>query len=220
MLNGALPSPVLHCISVTNRFPTALNCPKWAICMAREGPCLPCYRRKDVPFCYTHHSERGTRVGFQPGNKHSRGRPSKEQLYGPSIRQLEDFLASQTMEAAQALVELATGQATEQILNLKTGELVTRRLAPDGRSAEYIINRILGKPESRREIEMHATTEKKETFQIIVGPAADEHRAGLVLDVTPAEAVASGPFSLPDGLTLLPTAQDTTLHPATPHPPL
>ncbi len=108
---------------------------------------------------------------YQPENNRGGGRKAKKDLYAGQIREFEDLIAKDLPTFYEKLRELAVGEATEQVVNVKTGELVERRLPPNEKVLQYLVNRLAGKPVSVKEISMEVQSEHR-SINIFVGPAA------------------------------------------------
>ena len=112
---------------------------------------------------------------YQPGNNRVGGRTAKKDLYAGQIREFEDLIAEDLPRFYEKLRELAMGEATEQVVNVKTGALVERRLPPNEKVLQYLVNRLAGKPVSVKELHLEGQIEHR-SLTILVGPAADEHQ--------------------------------------------
>lgn len=108
------------------------------------------------------------------------GRVSPVERYAGQIAELEGKIVDRLPDLYEAMMSLALGQATEEVLDIKTGDMRVRRLAPDRQAAEYLVNRIAGKPQERRHLEVEASASGG--FAIYVGPAAEERRAQKALE--------------------------------------
>lgn len=110
------------------------------------------------------------------------GRISPVERYAGQITDLEAKIADRLPDILDTMFTLAMGEATEEVLDIKTGEMKVRRLAPDRQALEYLVNRIAGKPQERRHLEVEASGNG--TFAIYVGPAAVERRTQRQLEAT------------------------------------
>ena len=136
---------------------------------------------------------------YQPGNNRAGGRKAKKDLYAGVIREFEDRIAEDLPEFYKKLYELAMGEATQQVINVKTGAIETLKLPPNEKVLMYLINRLAGKPVSVKEISMEVQSEHR-SLSIIVGPAADayhqqqeQQQAALPQGVAPEPALPPGP---------------------------
>ena len=137
---------------------------------------------------------------YQPENNRAGGRKAKKDLYAGVIREFEDLIAGDLPRFYEKLRELAMGEATEQVVNVKTGALVERRLAPNEKVLQYLVNRLAGKPVSVKEIDM-TVDKRSQSLTIMVGPAATEYyeqqhgqgQPALPPGVAPVPALPAGP---------------------------
>ena len=111
---------------------------------------------------------------YQPENNRGGGRKAKKDLYAGVIREFEDLIASDLEEFYKKLRELAMGEATQQVINVKTGAIETIKLPPNEKVLMYLVNRLAGKPISVKEINVEGQIEHR-SINILVGPAAAEH---------------------------------------------
>ena len=85
------------------------------------------------------------------GRRPGAGRPSKRTKHAGAITKAEKRIADRLPELIDNMLELAGG-VTVQETDFDGGVKVYTR-PPDFKANEYLINRIMGKPTERREIE-------------------------------------------------------------------
>ena len=62
------------------------------------------------------------------------------------------------------------GEATEEVVDVKNGGVIERRLAPNEKVLQYLVNRLAGKPVSVKEINMDVQQTTRSLI-ISMGPA-------------------------------------------------
>lgn len=85
--------------------------------------------------------------GARPGA----GRKPKAQKNETAIARAEQQIRDRLPEVIDALFDLALGVKVEDV-NILTGEAVVYRRPPDRAAAQYLTDRIMGKPTERQEI--------------------------------------------------------------------
>lgn len=86
------------------------------------------------------------RGGTRPGA----GRKTKASKYAPKINAAEKKIADRLPVLVDRLFDLAEGVVVEEV---DDGETNVYSKPPDFKSLEYLLNRIMGKPTERQEIE-------------------------------------------------------------------
>lgn len=89
---------------------------------------------------------------FAKGNPGGPGRPKKTDKYRGKIERAEKQIADRLPDLIENMFRLATGVMIEEV-NPLTGEKDIYQKPPDYKANEYLINRIMGKPTERQEIE-------------------------------------------------------------------
>lgn len=89
-----------------------------------------------------------SRGGARPGS----GRPRKDVTHARPIAKAEKRIADRLPGLIDVLFDLAMGVKVEET-NAVTGELQTYQRPPDRASAQYLIDRVMGKPTERQEAE-------------------------------------------------------------------
>jgi hypothetical protein len=125
---------------------------------------------------------RAHQVRFSPENQPEgakRGRVAKTELYGSEIRIIDELIVRDLPYLVQEQLQIAKGLARQQVVNPRTGELVmvdvdARVKAQVG---QYLMDRIMGKPETFKHVEERA--DGTQVVRILIGPAADERRAAI-----------------------------------------
>lgn len=82
------------------------------------------------------------------------GRTSPVVRYKGVIADAERVIVDHLPDILWSALQLATGQATEEVVNVKTGAIVERRLPPDQKAIKYLIDRIAGTPINRSQMEV------------------------------------------------------------------
>ena len=82
------------------------------------------------------------------------GRISPVKRYAGIIADAERVITDHLPDILFNQIMLATGQATQQVVNVKTGEIVTLRMAPDAKAGQYLMDRIAGKPVNFTQMEV------------------------------------------------------------------
>lgn len=88
--------------------------------------------------------------GARPGA----GRPANKQLYHADIRKAERKIKDRLPEIVEAQITLALGVWVKEETEL--GQVVYQK-PPDFRAAQYLMDRLMGKPVERTEIDANVT---------------------------------------------------------------
>lgn len=84
------------------------------------------------------------------GARKGAGRKPKTELYRTAIQKAERRIADKLPDLVDRLMELANGVLVKEF-DVATGEDRVYQRPPDRQAAEYLINRIMGKPTDRKE---------------------------------------------------------------------
>jgi len=88
---------------------------------------------------------------FQPGQSgNPKGRPKKSEKHAGAVAKAEKQIADRLPMLIGKMLELAEGVTVQEIDKEGNETIYTR--PPDRQAAEYLINRIMGKPTERQEV--------------------------------------------------------------------
>lgn len=89
---------------------------------------------------------------FQPGQSgNPSGRPRKKDQHAGAIAKAEKRIADRLPLLIDKMLELASGVVVQEV-DEGDGSVNVYTRPPDRQAAEYLINRIMGKPTERREV--------------------------------------------------------------------
>lgn len=105
------------------------------------------------------------------------GRKSKAELYKRPVRQAEKKIVNVLPSIVDNLIAIALGEATEHIVNHKTGTVEEVPVNPktQASTAQYLLDRIAGKPETKKVHELG--DDARQGLQILLGGEAAAHWA-------------------------------------------
>lgn len=92
------------------------------------------------------------------GTRPGAGRKRKSEKFAGQIARAEKRIADHLPDLVDRMLELAAGVEV-QTVDEETGGIKVYSKAPDRQAAEYLINRIMGKPTERREIDANINVE-------------------------------------------------------------
>jgi hypothetical protein len=82
------------------------------------------------------------------GKREGAGRPRVREQHAAPVRAAEKKIVDRLPEIVDAQIELALGVMVEEV-SPTTGALTIYRQPPDGKAGQYLINRILGLPQAK-----------------------------------------------------------------------
>lgn len=88
--------------------------------------------------------------------KRGPGRPRTREKHAPAVRVAEKKIVDRLPEIVDAQIRLALGVMVEDV-NIVTGDLTVYREPPDGKAGQYLINRILGLPKAKVDLNVDVT---------------------------------------------------------------
>lgn len=125
-------------------------------------------------------------MGQNGGARPGAGRKRKADKYHGRITEAEDRIADRLPQLIDNLIALADGVEVEEAMPNGGTRIYSR--APDYKANEYLINRIMGKPTERHEIESEGGTigfflsrldgDELNTFETLTRKAMGEDRPG------------------------------------------
>lgn len=96
--------------------------------------------------------------------KRGPGRPRTREKHAPAVRAAEKKIVDRLPEIVDAQIELALGIMVQEV-DKNTGRLTVFAVPPDGKAGQYLINRILGLPTARVDLEASGAF----TFAVDIG---------------------------------------------------
>ena len=130
----------------------------------------------------------------QPG-EYKGGRISPVKRYAGIIGDAERIIADKLPDILENALKLATGTATEEVA-LQSGKVVERRLPPDTKMIQYLIDRLAGKPVTPMQMEVNGEV-KHNGLVIHLTPQAPAE----VGDISP-QAQLPAPVELPGAMSV------------------
>lgn len=127
-----------------------------------------------------------------------RGRPSNREKFGNEINHAHHEIAKNYVKMIRAQIALACGEAKEEVLNPKTGELHERQLPPDPRAFKELADRLEGKAVSRKELEVEV--QQTQQLVLIVGEEAEQFRRAKQRHQPDVQALPAGEVPVLEGL--------------------
>lgn len=98
------------------------------------------------------------------GKREGAGRPRVRDKHAGAVRAAEKKIVDRLPEIVDGQIELALGVMVEDV-NPVTGHVGVYRTPPDSKAGQYLINRILGLPTAKIDMEANGTL----TFSVDIG---------------------------------------------------
>ena len=94
------------------------------------------------------------------GRRAGAGRKSDTEKYGESVNAAKEKIADRLPQIVDALLQLAIGAYVEEV-NIVTGKRQVYKRLPDRAAAEYLFDRLAGKPTQVQDVTMQQEVTNK-----------------------------------------------------------